>query len=342
MPASRLSVLIKEFLESRDLQGNSFYTIRNYRQYLTYFRDWSAIADPLEIDFDLVLNYKRHLKVKDNGKGAPLSKSTQSYYLIALVMFLDYLRRVRNLDTLEPSRIDIPKPDNPTVRTIETEHVRSILAAPYRRIGVKGYSALSAARDAAMMALMWDTGLRVSEVAGMNRSDVKPKISRKTKGDNNRFVRISAPVLQLLDKYLKQRGDQFVPLFLNHHDRPKPGDPLGLKLRLNVRTMQRAVKMHAAAAGIDDITGITPHAFRHAFATDLLDNGADITDIQKALGHTNILTTTRYLHVRDSKLEKTIATYHSDLFAAKQAAIIHRPERVSYTVSSTAVDLSIN
>jgi len=174
-------------------------------------------------------------------------------------------------------------------------------------------------RDKAILEVLFSTGLRVSELVSLNRSQVNLE-SREFgvvgKGGRPRVVFLSERAAGWLDRYLKTRKDEWEPLFVRM---PRTNQGVeeqmkgyskaeGEKRRLSARTIQRIVEKYAKKAKLP--IRITPHGIRHSFATDLLSAGADIRAVQEMLGHKNIATTQIYTHVTNPQLKKIHEKYH--------------------------------
>lgn len=153
-------------------------------------------------------------------------------------------------------------------------------------------------RDLALLELTYSSGLRVSELVGLNIEDIDRSarlVKLRGKGKKERIVPVGRPALEVLERYLQVRGTAFgenpdpKAVFLNYRG-----------ARLTTRSVDRFVKRYALVAGI--LQTIGPHALRHTFATHLLAEGADLRAIQEMLGHASLSTTQRYTHVAIEKL----------------------------------------
>jgi site-specific recombinase XerD len=156
-----------------------------------------------------------------------------------------------------------------------------------------------------MLELFFSTGLRVSELCGLD-SDIdlsRDELSVRGKGDKVRVVFISEPAKDAVRNYLKARKDMHEALFVNHAQGKKKNE------RITPRSVERMIKIYATKAGITK--KVTPHVLRHSFATDLLSNGADIRSVQALLGHASINTTQIYTHVTDAHLREVHKKFHS-------------------------------
>ncbi len=305
-----LTQLKTEFLEYTEIEkGRSLKTVENYDRYLKRFLAFAQISDPKDISDDLVRKYHVWLNrqtVKGNLRGGEeginngtLKKRTQNYYLIALRSFLKYLVR-RGVTSLPPERIDLAKVGERSLDLMSSEDLERLLVAP------EGED-LRALRDRAMLELLFSTGLRVSELCSLSRYiDLKKdELSVRGKGEKVRVVFLSSEAKAAVKKYLDKRGDVDDALFVKH---TKGGATTAKSLRLAPRSVERTVKHYAIKAGISK--KVTPHVIRHSFATDLLENGADLRSVQAMLGHSNISTTQIYTHVTDKGLREIHKAFH--------------------------------
>jgi site-specific recombinase XerD len=162
-------------------------------------------------------------------------------------------------------------------------------------------------RDRAILELLFSTGLRISELCSLSIDDVdltRDEFSVRGKGDKIRVVFLSPEAKRAIKAYLEKRKDMDDALFVQYGKNAKNAK----ELRLSVRAVQRMMKQVAAKAGIT--RKVTPHVIRHSFATDLLQNGADLRSVQALLGHANIGTTQVYTHVTDKHLKEIHKKFH--------------------------------
>ena len=172
-------------------------------------------------------------------------------------------------------------------------------------------------RDKAILEMLFSTGLRVSELAGLKKDKVnleKEEFTIMGKGKKSRVVFLSEQARYWLKKYLETRQDMNQYLFVSHdkrttqkHKNTKTQRDSGEK-PLTPRSVQRLVQKYARAAGITK--PVTPHTLRHSYATDLLQNGADIRSVQTMLGHSSITTTQIYTHITDKELKNIYKKFH--------------------------------
>ncbi len=294
----------REFLEYLELEkGSSLKTIENYDRYLSRFFDFAGIKKAGDIsdenirEFRLYLNRQKGNKVRGQTE-ATMKKNTQNYYLIALRVFLKYLMK-RDTPALSPDRIELAKIKERGLDLISPEELSRLLDSPEGK-------ELGDMRDKAILELFFSTGLRVSELASLNRDlDLsKDEFSVRGKGEKVRVVFLSDSAKRAIKEYLAKRKDMEEAMFVNLPKQEKA--PVS---RLTTRSIQRIVKHYATKAGISK--KVTPHILRHSFATDLLRNGADIRSVQMMLGHANISTTQIYTHVTDKQLLEVHKKFHS-------------------------------
>ena len=207
-------------------------------------------------------------------------------------------------------QIELAKTPERTLDLISPDELSRLLNSP------KGNS-LKDLRDKAILELLFSTGLRVSELCSLtNDFDFKrDEISIRGKGGKVRVVFISDEAKTAVKKYLDARKDMNDALFVQTPTHKVSGEPtksVGLEKAgtpLTRRSIERIVKQHAIKAGITK--KVTPHVIRHSFATDLLNNGADIRSVQVMLGHSNISTTQIYTHVTDKQLREIHKKFHN-------------------------------
>jgi site-specific recombinase XerD len=294
------SVLKKEFLEYVEIErGRSVKTIENYDRYLNRFFTFGNITDPKDITEDLVRKYRLWLNRQADSKGNSLKKKTQNYYLIALRSYLKYLTK-RGVKSLSPDAIELSKVEERHLDLITLSELERLLASPT-------LDTPKGARDKAILELLFSTGLRVSELCALERDDIdfeKEEFSVRGKGGKIRVVFLSATARDALKKYLAKRTDMSSALFVSISKNNNLDDAS----QLTSRSVERIVKHHALSAGIGK--KVTPHVIRHSFATDLLQNGADLRAVQMMLGHANISTTQIYTHVTDKELLNVHKNFH--------------------------------
>lgn len=305
--------LINEFLESLEVEnGRSRYTSRNYELCLSRILEFQNDFDPendlkpADITQEWLRKYRLWLNRYQTERGKGLSVTTQAYHLIALRGFLKYLAK-RSIKSLDPVLVELPRTHRPQVTFLHVDEIDRIIA----EIPLDTEDGL---RDRAIFELLFSTGLRVSELTGLNRGDVnltRREFMVRGKGQKDRPVFISQSAADAVQDYLDERKDRLPALFLNNsRNQPMVGTS-GDYRRLSPRSIERIINKYVRAAGITK--HVTPHTLRHSFATDLLMNGADLRSVQSMLGHSNISTTQIYTHVTDPHLKDIHERFHSDV-----------------------------
>jgi len=319
MPTKNLTQLKNDFLEYLEIERNrAARTLTNYDRYLEKFIRWlkdylkKAEVEVKDITEDNIRKYRvylnratvqthcveKHYNASLQGGAKLLKKITQDYHIIALRGFLKFLGK-HKINVPAPDKIELGKTHRKEIEFLEKNEVERLLEAP------KG-SGLKSLRDKAILELLFSSGLRVSELISLNRENFslqKNEFTVEGKGDKRRIVFLSEAAQKAVYFYLKKRQDPDPALFIRHH-KAKNNE----NLRLSVRTVQRIVKKYATRAGITK--DIHPHTLRHSFATDLLQNGADIRSVQALLGHSSISTTQVYTHITDKHLREIHKEYH--------------------------------
>lgn len=283
-----LSALINDFLEYLEHERNaSKLTIKNYDHYLKRFLEFSGDIKPKGIDLNLVRKYRLHLSNwSDPITKKPLKKITQNYFLIALRAYLRYLANV-DINALSPEKVELGNSGQRPLKVLDETHIRSLLEAP-------DTAKPDGIRDRAIMEMFISSGLRVSELASLNRDSInsqRREFRIVGKGGKIRMVFISDSTADWLGKYLYIRKDTFKPLFIRFQGKVDPENN-GETMRLTTRSIERIVEKYVKKLGLP--VKATPHTLRHSFATDLLINGSDIRSVQEMLGHSNISTTQIY------------------------------------------------
>ncbi|OGK38830.1 hypothetical protein A3F34_00555 [Candidatus Roizmanbacteria bacterium RIFCSPHIGHO2_12_FULL_44_10] len=305
-----LKKAIDRFLEYCELDRNlSPKTVRMYSYYMEFFHRWITKENPEikveAIDDEMVRSFRLYLS-RDyfNPFKGELKRQTQNYFLVALRSFFRFLIK-KNYKVLSPEQIELGKTRDRTIKFLSPEEVKKLIQAPNTQKD-------QGLRDRALLEMLFSTGLRVSELVGLNKDNVNLKEAEFSvigKGGKARVVFMSDAAVHWLEKYLGGRNDAYRALFLRYSG-PKPKDPISDdQYRLSTRSVERLVEKHRKKAGIT--VRIGPHVLRHSFATDLLAHGADLRSVQEMLGHKNISTTQIYTHVTNLRLKEVHKKYHS-------------------------------
>ncbi len=291
-----------EYLEVE--RGRSSKTAENYSHYLERLIDFAGDIEVVEITAELVRRYRLWLNRHVNDNGESLSTITQNYHLIALRGFLAYLAK-RDITSLSPEKIELPKVARKQVTFLSVDEIGRLIEA------VPADGSPVHLRDAAIIELLFSSGLRVSELASLNRDHINTKRREfmvRGKGQKDRAIFISQRAADKIEEYLASRTDSLPALLLNY-SRNSQTDTSGNYRRLSTRSIQRMISKYARLAGITK--HVTPHTMRHSYATNLLMNGADIRSVQTMLGHSDISTTQVYTHVTDQHLREVYEKFHS-------------------------------
>ena len=306
-PQSEIGRKIDDFLEYLEVEkGSSPLTIRNYRHYLTRFLNWLTSEGIrlhlVDINPEIVRQYRVYLSRRSDGKGGTLSRKTQAFHVISLRSFLRWLIK-NDFKVMSPDKIDLPKISDRQVKFLSGEQVDRLLNAP-------SLSTIQGKRDKAILEVFFSTGLRVSELTKLDRD--KLDLERREfgivgKGGKARVVFLSTRSVKWLGDYLKARDDHFKPLFIRHKGKVDPSTP-DEKMRLTPRSVQRMIKKYSEKMKLP--VDVTPHVLRHSFATDLLMAGADLRSVQEMLGHKNVSTTQIYTHVTHKHLKDIHEAFH--------------------------------
>lgn len=274
---SDMKVHIDNFLRYLDLQkGASVHTLRAYRKDLEEFDEFVK-KGPEEVEMiDVRAFVARQIK---NG----LNKTTAGRRLAAVRSFLKYLYREGYIKANPAKFVSTPKTQKLLPKFLTVDEAFSLIEQP------KGIGFMQA-RDRAILELLYSSGLRVSEVAGLTMEDVNTKeglVKVKGKGKKERILPVGSKAVDamksyLVEKMLLKRRNKAV--FLNNRGE-----------KLSDRGIRRIVVKYAKQVGIGGSIG--PHTMRHTFASHLLQSGADLRVIQELLGHSSLSTTQKYTHL---------------------------------------------
>ena len=294
----------RQFLEYIEIErGRAVKTVENYDHYLSRFFEQMRIKNISDISEQTVREFRLWLNRQPGTKSDSMKRRTQNYYMIALRAFLKFLRK-RDIEAISPEKIELAKLPERQIDLINSAELERLLRAPADALAKETdeHKKIAYLRDSAILELLFSTGLRVSELCALN-SDIdlsRDEMSVRGKGEKVRVVFISDAAKAAVREYLKARKDMEEALFVDGRK-----DALH---RITSRDVQRHLKEYVARAGITSI--VTPHTLRHAFATDLLSNGADIRSVQQLLGHASINTTQIYTHITDSHLREIHKKFH--------------------------------
>ncbi|HVY67766.1 MAG TPA: tyrosine-type recombinase/integrase, partial [Patescibacteria group bacterium] len=242
-----------EYLELE--QNRSQKTIANYDHYLTRLLDFAGDIRVSDIDVELIRKWRLWLNRLGTNTSDELGKTTQNYHLIALRSFLKYCAR-RDIPALAADKVELAKTVRPRVTFLNEEELERLFAEPKT-------NTLPGLRDRAILELLFSSGLRVSELVGLDREHINLKRREfmvRGKGQKDRPIFISQEAANWIEQYLDKRTDTARPLFVRYSGQ-KSVDLSGNFHRLTARSVQRLVARYALLAGITK--HVSPHTLRH-------------------------------------------------------------------------------
>lgn len=286
--SNTLSVHLERFINYLQYTKNaSPKTIENYSLRVNRFIEYIWDVDASEIKMMHIQDFRTYL-VKQG-----LSPKTVNYHAVWLRSFFKFMLR-NDVETLSPEKIDLAKIPPRRVSYLSENQVQDILDAPW----IFEKNPLKIMRDKAILATLYGTGLRVTELITLKTKDIKLSESQFSviwKGSKLRSVFLTKDAKEKLKKYILSRADDSEYLFIS-----LSGNSYWEPLSRN--SIESLVKKYAESVWITE--KVTPHTLRHSFATSLLRRGADIRSVQALLGHSSIQTTQIYTHVDDKYLQK--------------------------------------
>jgi integrase/recombinase XerD len=289
--------LIEQFLDAIWMErGLSENTLAAYRNDLTGYARWLTTqqnVDLVGVGRNQVQAYLAH---RVTARASPRSTAR---LLSTLRRFYAWLRRENRISEDPTALIEAPKLGRPLPKTLTESEVEALLAAP-------DVESLLGLRDRTMLEVLYACGLRVSELVNLTATQVNLQqgVIRVTgKGNKERLVPLGDEAVSWLERYLREARNAL----LNGH----PCDALFVTQRREAMTRQAfwyMIKRHALNAAIEK--ELSPHTLRHAFATHLLNHGADLRVVQMLLGHSDLSTTQIYTHVARARLKDLHARHH--------------------------------
>lgn len=293
-----------DFLDYCEVEkGLSSKTQENYTRFLRKFFGWlkdtsQEALKPSSLTPEHIWQYKVYLSRHSDPKTKKtLKKTTQNYYLIALRSLLEFFVE-KDIPSLPPSKVKLAKDKaDKEIKFLKLEQLARLLGSP-------NPGTIIGLRDRALLETLFSTGLRVAELAALNRDQLRIKDETQDietavigKGSKIRTVYFSGRAVKSLRVYLNERKDFDDALFINFR---RGAQKNNTSRRLTVKSIEDIVKKYVIIAGLPVMA--TPHTLRHSFATDLLNQGVDLRTVQEFLGHSNIATTQIYTHVTNKQL----------------------------------------
>lgn len=308
--SSFLSYLLNE-------RNASQHTVDSYRLDIQQFAmlQLNADVETAQIDWNSVDVYTARTYIVKLQEELEISRTSILRKLSGMRSFYRYMQREQLAHDNPFSGLIAPKRQKLLPKYMTVEEVGRLLDTPQlfwkdayeKEIAKDEESArFSAARDAAILEVIYSGGLRISEALGLNMEDldlISGVMRVRGKGKKERLCGLGNPAIRALRKYFPVRrmrsGNERrnAPVFVNRFGQ-----------RLTTRSFQRNFKLYLRAAGLP--LDMTPHKLRHSFATHLLDAGADLRSVQELLGHANLSTTQIYTHISTERMKAVYNKAH--------------------------------
>ncbi len=291
-----IETFVREFMEKlKHERSFSKHTLRAYHTDLTQFDSFlkdDKCKNLRRVNHLLLRKYLATLRSRN------YSRTTIVRKLASLRSFFKFLNQEAVLESNPFEILRTPKQTKKLPHFLSINDIDTLLKTPDE-------SEIFGLRDRAILETLYSTGIRVSELVGLNEDDVDfygEMVKVQGKGKKERLVPIGSYAIKALKEYInskkKKKGlGKNVPLFLN-----KYGD------RLSSRSVARSLDKYLKLTGINLTT--SPHTFRHSFATHMLDKGANLRAVQELLGHSNLSTTQIYTHVTTERLKQVYDKTH--------------------------------
>ena len=286
--------------------GKSSNTIRSYRrdilQFMEYIDEYEEIRTFEDVEmltirsFIAYLNSDERLKKKKNAK--VVSKRSINRKISALRTFFKYLQEKKVIQTNKVMYVNMPKFEKELPNVLSKDDLNKMRS-------VINTEKITGIRDRLIIELLYSSGIRASELINLNEYviDFNEREMRIVgKGDKERITFFSRNAKKWLEKYIEEKKKEYK----NYSKEILITNSKGKKL--TTRSLRRLISIHATEAGLQK--EVTPHVFRHSFATELLNNGVDIRYLQELLGHSSISTTQVYTHVSKSFLRSIYMSTH--------------------------------
>jgi len=279
---------IDKFTSYLEIEKNaSVHTILNYKLDLTEFGNFLKDTSIDKVDYLSLRKYLAHLKEKN------LKSRTLARKVSCLRTFFKFLSREGYIKTNPATLLLTPKLDKRLPQFLTEDEINKLLDSPPK-------DDISGLRDRAIMETFYSTGMRISELVGLNLDDVdfiSGVVKVRGKGKKERLLPIGEKALTALRHYLDKRKEKTKEIFLN-----KGGT------RITDRGVRDILEKYIKLTSLKE--NISPHTLRHTFATHLLNHGADLRSVQELLGHVNLSTTQIYTHLSTERLKNIYDKTH--------------------------------
>lgn len=272
---------IEKFIRYLEIEKNySKHTILNYHLDLIDFKKFIGDGQPQSVTYLILRRYLATLKEKN------FSSRTLLRHICCLRSFFRFLTREGLIKNNPAASLMSPKLDKHLPQFMTEDEVRLLIDQAV-------FEDERGLRDRAILETFYSTGMRISELVGLNKDDVdfiSNIVKVRGKGKKERLAPIGDTALKVLRKYLAKRNDRDNAVFTSCRRR-----------RITDRAVRNIVKKYLDAASIKH--GVSPHTLRHSFATHLLNRGADLRSVQELLGHANLSTTQIYTHLTTDRIK---------------------------------------
>ncbi|MCW0220161.1 MAG: tyrosine recombinase XerC [Prosthecobacter sp.] len=293
LPPDPLSTAFLGFMEVE--RRSSPRTLENYAHALAEFRtrqknftSWEALTAD---------DFRRYLF--DQMK-RELSRATIRLHFSALRSFFKWLTRRQGWTANPLLDVQLPKQEKKLPVVLTVTQITEMLDLPMRVEKERAAPLWAGERDAAILELFYSTGMRLSELAGLQVEDVdaySDTVRVMGKGRKERLLPIGTPAMEAIQRYRVKAGVHNGPLFLSK-----------LRKRITPQAIADVVDKYWKKSGLP--VHVTPHKLRHSFATLLLNNGADLRSVQELLGHASLSTTQIYTHVSTQRMKEVYEAAH--------------------------------
>lgn len=309
--ASAILPLFDDYLLLLRSNRYSAETVYNYERDLTTFADFITSAHVAfnKVDKKMIAYYKAYLVSQDRKtalgdlvKTQELASTSINRMLSGLRSYIKYLVDMDYVVPVSPDAIKLVKTKRSHPKVAEMEDIIRLIESP----SVLEKDPRVAARNRAMLEMLFATGMRISELVNLKRDQIDGtgRIFILGKGRKERFVYLTERAMDYLERYVRMRDDSFPALFIPYKGRGTKS----ITQHVSANYLQERMKLYRQKLRIN--VPISPHGLRHGFATYLAESGANPAAIQILLGHESLDTTTRYVHASDRYAEETHHKFH--------------------------------